>query len=127
MAKTITFKKDQDKERIDTLLSDTRMRECMPENIRGKCAPMTLWAIEHLSRFIERNVNAEKIQVITLENQKLKARVQQLEEQVKEQSEATASKLEIVRKAIEWTRNQINNTPEYADELLDNLFSEIAE
>lgn len=55
--KTITFKKGSDKDRIDQLLADTGMQNRMPENIRGKCAPMTLWAVEYLSQLIEDGVD----------------------------------------------------------------------
>lgn len=83
MAKTITFKKDQDLERIDALLSGTRIRNRMPDSIRGKRSPMTLWAVEYLAKLIDGGVdnlqselftnNSEEWEVITRENERLKA------------------------------------------------------
>lgn len=83
MAKTITFKKDQDLERIDALLSGKRIRNRMPDRISGKRAPMVLWAIEYLAKLIKGGVDnlqaelfsddSEEWEVITRENEQLKA------------------------------------------------------
>lgn len=50
MAKTITFKDGADLDRIDALLSGTRLRNRMPAAIRGNRSKMTLWAIEYLTK-----------------------------------------------------------------------------
>ena len=65
MAKTITFKKDQDLERIDVLLSGTRIRNRMPDAIRGKRSPMTLWAIEYLAKLIDGGVDNLQSELFT--------------------------------------------------------------
>ena len=86
MAKTITFKKDADLDRIDRLLSRKRMQNKMPVKVRGKRAPMTLWAIEELTRTINGNGNSHqdeeavddsgKWQAMMAENEKLKTELQ---------------------------------------------------
>ncbi len=88
MAKTCTFKKDQDLERIDVLLAGKRVRNKMPDKIRGKRAPMVLWAIEYLAKLIKAGVNnlqaelfsdsTEEWEVITCENEQLKAAIERL-------------------------------------------------
>jgi len=89
MAKTITFKKDQDLERIDALLSGTRIRNRMPDAVRGKRSAMTLWAVEYLAKLIDGGVdnlqselfanNSEEWEVITRENQRLKNEMNKLQ------------------------------------------------
>lgn len=89
MAKTITFKKDQDLERIDALLSGIRIRNRMPDAVRGKRSAMTLWAIEYLTKLIDGGVdnlqselfanNSEEWEVITRENQRLKDEIKKLQ------------------------------------------------
>ena len=89
MAKTITFKKDQDLERIDALLSGTRIRNRMPDAVRGKRSAMTLWAVEYLAKLIDGGVdnlqselfanNPEEWEVITRENQRLKDEIKKLQ------------------------------------------------
>ena len=95
MAKNITFKRDADKERIDELLSGKRIRNRMPERIRGKCAPMVLWSIEYLVKLLNGGIDnlqaelfsdgSEEIEVMTLqiENQKLHEKVMTLEDEKK--------------------------------------------
>lgn len=88
MAKNVTFKKDQDKQRIDELLSGKHIRNRMPEKIRGKCAPMVLWAIEYLAKLVDGGVDnlqselfaetSEETEVMTLENQQLRFENEQL-------------------------------------------------
>ena len=83
MAKTITFKDGADLDRIDALLSGTRLRNRMPQAIRGNRSKMTLWAIEYLTRLVDGGVdnlqselftnNSEEWEVITRENDRLKA------------------------------------------------------
>ena len=83
MAKTITFKDGADLDRIDALLSGTRIRNRMPEAIRGNRSKMTLWAIEYLTRLIDGGVynlqselftnNSEEWEGSTRENDRLKA------------------------------------------------------
>lgn len=92
MAKNITFKRDADKERIDELLSGKRIRNRMPERIRGKCAPMVLWSIEYLVKLLNGGIdnlqaelfsdNSEEIEVMTLQMEKLKIENQKLHEKV---------------------------------------------
>ncbi len=89
MAKTITFKKDMDFERIDALLSGTRIRNRMPDAVRGKRSAMTLWAVEYLTKLIDGGVdnlqselftnNSEEWEVITRENQRLKDEIKKLQ------------------------------------------------
>lgn len=89
MAKTITFKKDQDLERIDVLLSGTRIRNRMPDAVRGKRSAMTLWAVEYLAKLIDGGIdnlqselfpnNSEEWEVITRENQRLKNEMNKLQ------------------------------------------------
>lgn len=83
MAKTITFKDGADLDRIDALLSGTRLRNRMPQAIRGNRSKMTLWAIEYLTKLVDGGVdnlqselftnNSEEWEVITRENDRLKA------------------------------------------------------
>lgn len=89
MAKTITFKKDQDLERIDALLSGTRIRNRMPDAVRGKRSAMTLWAVEYLAKLIDGGIdnlqselfanNSEEWEVITRENERLKVELNKLQ------------------------------------------------
>ncbi len=83
MAKTITFKDGADLDRIDALLSGTRLRNRMPQAIRGNRSKMTLWAIEYLTKLVDGGVdnlqselftnNSEEWEVIARENDRLKA------------------------------------------------------
>ena len=93
MAKTITFKNDEDLNRIDRLLSGKRIQKRMPGKVRGKRAPMTLWAIEELSRCLNGNRtnnlqneqssdDSEKWQAMTTENEHLKTENHQLKEEL---------------------------------------------
>ena len=91
--KTITFKNGSDKDRIDQLLACADMRNRMPENIRGKCAPMTSWAIEYLSELIEGGtcifqdnlvVNSTPEWEVTLENDYLQNEVRLLRKRIEE-------------------------------------------
>lgn len=86
MAKTITFKDGADLDRIDALLSGTRLRNRMPAAIRGNRSKMTLWAIEYLTKLVDGGVdnlqselfanNSEEWEVITRENERLKAELE---------------------------------------------------
>lgn len=93
MAKTITFKHAEDLNRIDWLLSGKRIQKRMPDKVRGKRAPMTLWAIEELSRCINGNRTnnlqneqssdySVEYQTLTTENEQLKAENRQLKEEL---------------------------------------------
>ena len=92
MAKNITFKKDRDKQRIDELLAGKRIRNRMPDKVKGKCAPMVLWAIEYLANLIEGGVDnlqselfagtSEETEVMTYEYQQLKLENEQLQKKV---------------------------------------------
>lgn len=85
MAKTITFKNGADLDRIDALLSGTRIRNRMPAAIRGNRSKMTLWAVEYLTRLVDGGVdnlqselftnNSEEWEVVARENDRLKALV----------------------------------------------------
>lgn len=96
MAKNITFKKDQDKQRIDELLAGKRIRNRMPEKVRGKCAPMVLWAIEYLAKLIEGGVGnlqselftgtSEEAEVMTSEIERLQAENKKLRERMTNQA-----------------------------------------
>jgi len=90
--KTISFKDGRDLDRIDTLLKGTRIRNRMPDAIRGNRSKMTLWAIEYLTKLLDGGVDnlqselfepdSQEILVVTEENKRLKAEVQQLREQL---------------------------------------------
>ncbi len=92
MAKNITFKKDSDKQRIDELLADNRIRSLMPDKVKGKCAPMVLWSIEFLVKVINgdydnlqskfRAEGSKEIKVMTLEKQHLKVEFDRLQKRV---------------------------------------------
>lgn len=93
MAKTITFKNDEDLNRIDKLLNGKRIQKRMPDKVRGKRAPMTLWAIEELSRCINGNRannlqngqsmdDSVECQTLTTENEQLKTENRQLKEEL---------------------------------------------
>lgn len=90
--KTISFKDGRDLDRLDTLLKGTRIRNRMPDAIRGNRSKMTLWAIEYLTKLIDGGVDnlqselfepdSQEILVVTEENKRLKAEVQKLREQL---------------------------------------------
>jgi hypothetical protein len=90
--KTISFKDGRDLDRLDTLLKGTRIRNRMPDAIRGNRSKMTLWAIEYLTKLLDGGVDnlqselfepdSQEILVITEENKRLKAEIQQLREQL---------------------------------------------
>lgn len=90
--KTISFKDGRDLDRLDTLLKGTRIRNRMPDAIRGNRSKMTLWAIEYLTKLLDGGVDnlqselfepdSQEILVVTEENKRLKAEIQQLREQL---------------------------------------------
>lgn len=92
--KTITFKNGSDKDRIDQLLAGVKMRNCMPDSIRGKRAPMTLWAIEYLTKLLEGGAcnlqdnpftnSTPEWEVMTLENEYLQNEVRLLRRRIEE-------------------------------------------
>ena len=65
MAKTITFKDGADLDRIDALLSGTRLRNRMPQAIRGNRSKMTLWAIEYLTKLVDGGVDNLQSELFT--------------------------------------------------------------
>lgn len=89
MAKTITFKKGTDLDRIDELLAQVEMRNQMPDKVKGKRAPMVLWAIEELVKNI--NGNSQEKQQLIEQNEQLKEEVREL-----------GSRLERVHKMKDW-------------------------
>jgi len=151
-AKTITFKRGEDLDRIDALLSGTRIRNRMPEGIAGKRSAMTLWAIEYLTKLIDGGVdnlqselftnNSEEWEVITSENDRLKAENNRLQERVRElegiedgyiesSNEMSAmldqrkEEVRSIRKTVDWFCTQIQNTPDYAEKLAEDLRKEV--
>ena len=90
--KTISFKDGRDLDRLDTLLKGTRIRNRMPDAIRGNRSKMTLLAIEYLTKLLDGGVDnlqselfepdSQEILVVTEENKRLKAEIQQLREQL---------------------------------------------
>lgn len=90
--KTISFKDGRDLDRLDTLLKGTRIRNRMPDAIRGNRSKMTLWAIEYLTKLLDGGVDnlqselfepdSQEILVVTEENKRLKDEVQKLREQL---------------------------------------------
>ena len=88
--KTITFKDGRDKDRVITLLKGTRMRNRMPESIRGNASKSTLWAVEYLSKLLDGGVDnlqaelfepeSQEMSVITSENAWMKQRIKELED-----------------------------------------------
>ncbi len=89
MAKTITFKDGADLDRIDALLSGTRLRNRMPKEVAGFRSKMVSWAIEYLSKLVDGGVdnlqselftnNSEEWEVITRENDQLKEKLKAYE------------------------------------------------
>ena len=67
--KTITFKDGRNKDRIDQLLEDKKIRALMPERIRGNTSAMVLWAIDKLVSI----VNGDKISIVSSDNIQNKA------------------------------------------------------
>ncbi len=67
--KTITFKDGRNKDRIDQLLEDKKIRALMPERIRGNTSAMVLWAIDKLVSI----VNGDRISIIPSDNIQNKA------------------------------------------------------
>ena len=131
MAKTITFKKDQDLERIDVLLSGTRIRNRMPDAIRGKRSPMTLWAIEYLAKLIDGGVdnlqselfanNSEEWEVITRENERLKAELEKFH------SMPMVQKITEQNIQIKKLQQQVDELSAAEEDYIDNINSLIRE
>ena len=92
MAKTITFKKGIDLDRIDEILTGVRMRNLMPDKVRGKRAPMVLWALEYLNRLVLKGSirmqaamfsdNCSEVEALQSEIAQLKKHIKQLEQQL---------------------------------------------
>jgi len=76
MAKTITFKKDTDLDWIDEILASVEIRNQMPDKVKGKRAPMVLWALEELAKNI--NGNSQEKQQLIEQNEQLKEEVREL-------------------------------------------------
>ena len=62
--KTITFKDGRNKDRIDQLLEDKKVRALMPERIKGNTSAMVLWAIDKLVSI----VNGDKNTIVSSDN-----------------------------------------------------------
>lgn len=90
-AKSITFRDGRDKDRIDEILAGIRMRNLMPDKVKGKCAPMVLWALEYMNRLVEKGTirmqaamfadTPAEVEALQAENDRLRKRVRQLEQQ----------------------------------------------
>lgn len=112
MAKTITFKDGADLDRIDALLSSTRLRNRMPAAIRGNRSKMTLWAIEYLTKLVNGGVdnlqselftnNSEEWEVITRENDALKAKLAAYEPIIDQLAKARQGLFEIKQENGGW-------------------------
>ncbi len=131
MAKTITFKDGADLDRIDVLLSGTRLRNRMPEAIRGNRSKMTLWSIEYLTKLVDGGVdnlqselftnNSEEWEVVTRENDKLKGEIQRRNHVITEFMRATNRMYIRMRKnptlSIQHIKDFIEETKPLADQL----------
>lgn len=112
MAKTITFKDGADLDRIDALLSGTRLRNRMPQSIRGNRSKMTLWAIEYLTKLVDGGVdnlqselftnNSEEWEVITRENDSLKEKLKAYEPIIDKLAEVRQGVFQIKQEDSGW-------------------------
>ena len=109
MAKTITFKDGADLDRIDALLSGTRLRNRMPQAIRGNRSKM---AIEYLTKLVDGGVdnlqselftnNSEEWEVITRENDQLKEKLKAYEPVINKLAEVRQGVFRIRREGEGW-------------------------
>lgn len=121
MAKTITFKNGADLDRIDEMLSGTRLRNRMPEAIRGNRSKMTLWAIKYLTKLVNGGVdnlqselftnNSEEWEVITRENDLLKERIKAYEPIIDKLAEVRQGVFQIKQEDNGWVLNIMKARP----------------
>ena len=100
MAKTITFKDGADLDRIDALLSGTRLRNRMPQ------------AIEYLTKLVDGGVdnlqselftnNSEEWEVITRENDRLKEKLKAYEPIIDKLAEVRQGVFQIKQEDSGW-------------------------
>lgn len=142
---TITFSRKEQKEEMLQHLNSVQLQNLMPDDVKKTDCLKVLWAVEYLHRLaIEGKMrvqvpmfeeDSQEKQGLLDEISRLKKRVGELEaledgyidtvNAIAGENKALEGKLAKIRKSVKWTAEQVVETPEYADELIKNLLSEV--
>ena len=142
---TVTFSRKEQKEEMLQYLNSVQLQNIMPDDVKGKDCLKVLWAVEYLHRLAvdgkirvqvpmfeedsqEKQGLLDEIDALKADNKRLSelengyvSSLNTLSEEITTLKERIAD----IRKNVEWTVRQAADTPDYADELIEQLFSVI--
>lgn len=142
---TVTFSRKEQKEEMLQYLNSVQLQNLMPDDVKGKDCLKVLWAVEYLHRLAvdgkirvqipmfeedsqEKQGLLDEIDALKADNKRLSelengyvSSLNTLSEEITILKERIAD----IRKNVEWTVRQAADTPDYADELIEQLFSVI--
>lgn len=142
---TITFSRKEQKEEMLQHLNSVQLQNLMPDDVKKTDCLKVLWAVEYLHRLaIEGKMrvqvpmfeeDSQEKQGLLDEISRLKKRVGELEaledgyidtvNAIAGENKTLEGKLAKIRKSVKWTAKQVAETPDYTDELIKNLLSEV--
>lgn len=114
---TVTFSRKEQKEEMLQHLNSVQLQNLMPDDVKGKDCLKVLWAIEYLHRLAvdgKIRVQVPMFEADSQEKQGLLDEIARLK-----------AELEKIKKSAAWVSKQMLNTPEYAEDLLNALLSDI--
>ena len=114
---TVTFSRKEQKEEMLQHLNSVQLQNLMPDDVKGKDCLKVLWAVEYLHRLAvdgKIRVQVPMFEADSQEKQGLLDEIARLK-----------AELEKIKKSAAWVSKQMLNTPEYAEDLLNALLSDI--
>lgn len=114
---TVTFSRKEQKEEMMQHLNSVQLQNLMPDDVKGKDCLKVLWAVEYLHRLAvdgKIRVQVPMFEADSQEKQGLLDEIARLK-----------AELEKIKKSAAWVSKQMLNTPEYAEDLLNALLSDI--
>lgn len=149
---TVTFSRKEQKEEMLQHLNSVQLQNLMPDDVKKTDCLKVLWAVEYLHRLaIDGKIrvqvpmfeeDSQEKQGLLDEITQLKGRMMQLQAENKRLSDlesgyvdslnaairentALKERLAKIVKSVEWTAKQVTATPEYADELIETMLSDV--
>lgn len=114
---TVTFSRKEQKEEMLQHLNSVQLQNLMPDDVKEKDCLKVLWAVEYLHRLAvdgKIRVQVPMFEADSQEKQGLLDEIARLK-----------AELEKIKKSAAWVSKQMLNTPEYAEDLLNALLSDI--